>query len=139
MSFRNRIISQKRSIETFFFLHHADKRAGDGIQTSPQTMNAIVATGSHARSTSYSVSYCTKKTTNLPIDISKGKLECLIWNRFARELPGLVGFQLNKLFSFLRNPDTHFNHYRAGAVSYEILTELTFPVEKCAEPQASRN
>lgn len=49
------------------FLNEIDKRASDGVQASPQTMNTIV-TGSHARSTSYSVSYCTKKTTNLPID-----------------------------------------------------------------------
>ena len=53
------------------FQFYSDKRANDGIQASPQTMN-IVATGSHARSTSYSVSYCTRKTNNLPIE-SKGK------------------------------------------------------------------
>jgi hypothetical protein len=35
-------------------------------------MNAIAMPGSHARSTSYSVSYCTKKTTNLPIE-NKGE------------------------------------------------------------------
>lgn len=52
------------------FIFLTDKRASDGIQASPQTMNAIVSTGNHARSTSYSVSYCTRKT-NLPIE-SKG-------------------------------------------------------------------
>lgn len=56
----------------FFNSLKLDKRASDGIQASPQTMNAIVATGSHARSTSYSVSYCTKKTTNLPTDNKGG-------------------------------------------------------------------
>lgn len=54
------------------FYYPIDKRASDGINASPQTMNAIVSGGSHARSTSYSVSYCTRKTSNSPMD-SKGK------------------------------------------------------------------
>ncbi|CAO1322409.1 unnamed protein product [Diamesa hyperborea] len=49
----------------------SNKRASDGINASPQTMNTIVSGGSHARSTSYSVSYCTRKTSNSPMD-SKG-------------------------------------------------------------------
>lgn len=53
------------------FYYSKDKRASDGINTSPQTMNAIVSGGSHARSTSYSVSYCARKTSNSPMD-SKG-------------------------------------------------------------------
>lgn len=57
-----------------------DKRASDGIQASPQTMNAIVSTGSHARSTSYSVSYCTKKTTNLPIENKGSYFTNLMYN-----------------------------------------------------------
>lgn len=62
------------SHNTLFASHQfiLDKRASDGIQASPQTMNTIVAPGSHARSTSYSVSYCTKKAINLPIE-NKGK------------------------------------------------------------------
>lgn len=62
-----------RTLKTFLLLlNFADKRASDGIQASPQMMNAIATPGSHARSTSYSVSYCTKKT-NLPIE-NKGEL-----------------------------------------------------------------
>lgn len=44
-----------------------NKRSNDGIPGSPQTMNNVI-TGGHTRSTSYSISYCSRKAANSPID-----------------------------------------------------------------------
>lgn len=53
----------------FFFSLKIAKRASDGIQASPMATSAIASSGNHARSTSYSVSYCAKKTANLPMEV----------------------------------------------------------------------
>lgn len=45
-----------------------DKRSSDGNQVSPLVTSNIVTTGNHARSTSYSVTYCAKKMSNLPME-----------------------------------------------------------------------
>lgn len=65
--------------------NQADKRASDVIQTSPQAMSAVITTGNHARSTSYSVSYCAKKTSNLPIEV-KGLLLSKRWQKIGNPL-----------------------------------------------------
>lgn len=45
------------------------KKSPSGAPGSPQTTNYIIPSyGGHARSTSYSVSYCTRKASNSPID-----------------------------------------------------------------------
>ncbi|XP_065087337.1 protein furry isoform X3 [Ochlerotatus camptorhynchus] len=46
---------------------YGNKRSSDGIPGSPQTMNNML-TGGHTRSTSYSISYCSRKAANSPID-----------------------------------------------------------------------
>ncbi|XP_058831172.1 protein furry isoform X5 [Topomyia yanbarensis] len=46
---------------------YGNKRASDGLPGSPQTMTNM-ATGGHTRSTSYSISYCSRKAANSPID-----------------------------------------------------------------------
>ncbi|XP_055625091.1 protein furry isoform X2 [Toxorhynchites rutilus septentrionalis] len=46
---------------------YGNKRSSDGMPGSPQTMNHMLS-GGHTRSTSYSISYCSRKTTNSPID-----------------------------------------------------------------------
>ncbi|XP_062543394.1 protein furry isoform X2 [Armigeres subalbatus] len=46
---------------------YGNKRSSDGIPGSPQTMNNMMA-GGHTRSTSYSISYCSRKAANSPID-----------------------------------------------------------------------
>lgn len=85
---------------TYLFRIEIDKRASDGIQASPQAMNAIVTTGSHARSTSYSVSYCTRKTTtNLPIE-NKGK---------KRDCDCISGIDWFSDFNSNFNSDSNFN------------------------------
>jgi hypothetical protein len=45
-----------------------DKRCSDGTMVSNQAINTSLIGGSHTRSTSYSVSYCAKKSTNLPME-----------------------------------------------------------------------
>ncbi|XP_055531189.1 protein furry isoform X3 [Wyeomyia smithii] len=46
---------------------YGNKRSSDGLPGSPQNMNNMV-TGGHTRSTSYSISYCSRKAANSPID-----------------------------------------------------------------------
>lgn len=46
---------------------YGNKRSSDGIPGSPQAMNNMI-TGGHTRSTSYSISYCSRKAANSPID-----------------------------------------------------------------------
>ncbi|KAG5678891.1 hypothetical protein PVAND_008517 [Polypedilum vanderplanki] len=49
----------------------ANKRASDGNQASVLTTSTLISSGNHARSTSYSVSYCSKKTANLPMEVKE--------------------------------------------------------------------
>ena len=58
--------SFKNKIKFNFF---SDKRASDGNQVSPLTTSNVMSAGNHARSTSYSVTYCAKKTANLPMEV----------------------------------------------------------------------
>ncbi|XP_058457794.1 protein furry isoform X3 [Malaya genurostris] len=46
---------------------YGNKRASDGLPGSPQTMTNM-GSGGHTRSTSYSISYCSRKAANSPID-----------------------------------------------------------------------
>ncbi|XP_055608943.1 protein furry isoform X4 [Uranotaenia lowii] len=46
---------------------YCSKRSADGLAGSPQIMTNVV-TGGHTRSTSYSISYCSRKAANSPID-----------------------------------------------------------------------
>ncbi|XP_070490077.1 protein furry isoform X3 [Chironomus tepperi] len=49
----------------------SNKRASDGNQVSPLATNNVMSVGNHARSTSYSVTYCAKKTANLPMEVKE--------------------------------------------------------------------
>uniref|UniRef100_A0A336LX10 CSON006579 protein n=1 Tax=Culicoides sonorensis TaxID=179676 RepID=A0A336LX10_CULSO len=44
------------------------KKSADGTPGSPQAINSMLQNQGHTRSTSYSVSYCTRRTTQSPID-----------------------------------------------------------------------
>lgn len=44
------------------------KKSIDGTPGSPQAINSMLQNQGHTRSTSYSVSYCTRRTTQSPID-----------------------------------------------------------------------
>lgn len=50
-----------------FFFYLKGKKSPSGTPGSPQTSNYVISAG-HTRSTSYSVSYCTRKSSNSPID-----------------------------------------------------------------------
>lgn len=90
---KERCCPSQTLISIFVLRYFADKRVSDGIQASPQMMNAIAAPGSHTRSTSYSVSYCTRKTNNLPIE-NKGKkaIENEKYNEFSMNFVVLICF-----------------------------------------------
>lgn len=56
------------------------KKSPSGTPGSPQTSNYVLSAG-HTRSTSYSVSYCTRKSSNSPID-KQGQFFCVCFYNF---------------------------------------------------------